>query len=283
MSYESFNYSLPNEPEFYETLLGWLKIRNEEEITSILKGGRCVFNPTGSFSGIRWNAQGVKIYFYLNMEKLPKITKEITGKIIAIGNEILPKENGYDIVLAEFSPKIELPTKIPSLQEDMDNTIKEINSEIISDILPTEIQKKGKEMTEAYLYLYCVENSLRLFIEKISIKYFGMDYFDKLQLNSDIRNRLLTRKEEESKNKWKRIRGNSDIFYLDFKDLSTIIRNNWNLFSKFFPEQNWIESKITELAQCRNLIAHNSYLENHEKDVIRINFNSILRQIGSAT
>jgi len=283
LSYESFNYSLPNEPEFYETLLGWLKIRNEEEITSILKGGRCVFNPTGSFSGIRWNAQGVKIYFYLNMEKLPKITKEITGKIIAIGNEILPKENGYDIVLAEFSPKIELPTKIPSLQEDMDNTIKEINSEIISDILPTEIQKKGKEMTEAYLYLYCVENSLRLFIEKISIKYFGMDYFDKLQLNSDIRNRLLTRKEEESKNKWKRIRGNSDIFYLDFKDLSTIIRNNWNLFSKFFPEQNWIESKITELAQCRNLIAHNSYLENHEKDVIRINFNSILRQIGSAT
>ena len=136
-------------------------------------------------------------------------------------------------------------------------------------------------MAEVYLYLYCVENSLRLFIEKIAMKKLGKDYFGKLEINKSIREGVVRRKEEEVKNSWLRIRGDSEIFYLDFDDLGSIIQNNWDLFSEYFPEQSWIVTKIKELTSCRNLVAHNSYVQSHEKDVIRVNYVSILRQLDS--
>ena len=76
------------------------------------------------------------------------------------------------------------------------------------------------------------------------------------------------------------IRGGSDLFYLDFADIDDIIINNWELFKSYFPGQAWISSKITDLGNCRNLVAHNSNLGAHEKDVIRVNFNSIIRQLN---
>jgi hypothetical protein len=78
-------------------------------------------------------------------------------------------------------------------------------------------------------------------------------------------------------------RGNNPLFYLDFKDLGTLILNNWESFKTYFPNQAWISAKIEELAHCRNLVAHNSYLGKHERDVIRVNFDSIVKQIGSAS
>ncbi len=35
------------------------------------------------------------------------------------------------------------------------------------NLLPQDIQQKGREMSEVYLYLYCIENSLRIFIDEI--------------------------------------------------------------------------------------------------------------------
>jgi len=281
MSFESFDYSLPDEDQFYKTLLGWIQIKKEDELHSILKGGKCTFNPTSSYSRIRWNAYGLKIYFYLEMENIPRITDQIVSKVIKFSNEILVKTDGYDVIDVDFSPIITQPSENQSLMEDLNSTVKTLTSKIIWDILPKDVKEKGEEMTESYLYLYCVENALRLFVKEISEKEFGFDYFNKLKLNSDIRTKLSSRKDEETRSKWKRVRGDSDIFYLDFKDLITIIRNNWTIFLTYFPDQSWIETKINELADCRNLIAHNSYIDKHEKDVIRVNFNSILRQISS--
>lgn len=68
------------------------------------------------------------------------------------------------------------------------------------------------------------------------------------------------------------IRGGSDLFYLDFADIDDIIINNWELFKTYFPGQAWISSEITDLGNCRNLVAHNSNLGAHKKDVIRVNF-----------
>jgi hypothetical protein len=101
-----------------------------------------------------------------------------------------------------------------------------------------------------------------------------------LKLNKDIQKKVSQRKEEERKNRWLRLRGDSDIFYLDFDDLGSIIQNNWELFSLYFPDMAWIMSKISEFSKCRNLVAHNSYLEKHEKDVVRVNYTSILKQLN---
>jgi hypothetical protein len=69
---------------------------------------------------------------------------------------------------------------------------------------------------------------------------------------------------------------------LDFDDLADLIRNNWALFEDDFPTQEWITSKISELAKCRNLVAHNSYLGKDERDLIRVIFIQILKQLSTA-
>ena len=98
-------------------------------------------------------------------------------------------------------------------------------------------------------------------------------------MSNELKRKVTTRIEQEQKNKWLSVRGDPELFYLDFKDLGAIIQNNWDLFAPYFPDQIWILSKINELAECRNLVAHNSVIGDHERDVIRVNFNSILKQL----
>ncbi|CAH1213252.1 hypothetical protein PAECIP111893_03655 [Paenibacillus plantiphilus] len=69
--------------------------------------------------------------------------------------------------------------------------------------------------------------------------------------------------------KWLSVRGDSKLFYLDFKDLATIINNNWDIFKDYFPSQDFIIPKIKEMADCRNLIAHNSLIDETERNVIK--------------
>ena len=104
--------------------------------------------------------------------------------------------------------------------------------------------------------------------------------FNRLMLTTEVKKGISLRKRQEEKNRWLSIRGNSELFYLDFKELEAIILNNWTVFKQYFPGQSWISSKIDELVNCRNLVAHNSYIGTHERDVIRINFNSIIRQLS---
>src|SRR6185437_13168189 len=113
-------------------------------------------------------------------------------------------------------------------------------------------------------YLYCVENSLRLFIEKVFTDKIGSDYLTKILLSNPVKKSIQVRKEAEQKNQWISIRGNSDLFYLDFKELSILIVNNWEFFKEYFPDQQWLNVKIDELGNCRNLIAHNSYVRSLE-------------------
>jgi hypothetical protein len=131
-----------------------------------------------------------------------------------------------------------------------------LSQEIMAKIFPGDIKQKGQDMAGVYLYLYCIENSLRLFIETVGKSALGERYFDKLTISRSARDRIADRKADAAKKKWLPARGDSDIFYLDFDDLGSIIRNNWNLFSPFFPDLNWIAAKIDELSGCQTNWGH---------------------------
>lgn len=81
-------------------------------------------------------------------------------------------------------------------------------------------------MAESYVYLYCVENSIRIFIDKVLRDKFGAKYFRQINTNRSIKDKVKSRKEQENRNQWLPARGHIDIFYLDFGDLGNIIRNN---------------------------------------------------------
>lgn len=156
---------------------------------------------------------------------------------------------------------------------------KEASVDIVVELLPEDIITKGKDMSDAYVLLYCVENSIRIFIERISHDKFGDDFLYKIKISSDLKTKIRNRKSDEEKNKWLSIRGGNDLFYLDLDDLGKIIQNNWDLFERFFPNQNWIIGKIDEIAKCRNLIAHNSYIKKDEKVLLLVYYKQILKQI----
>jgi len=191
----------------------------------------------------------------------------------------MPKIKGYDVTNIEVSPLLDEFSAEPSLSLDLEKIASEL-MENHAQILPNDILDKGKEMAEVYLYLYCIENSMRLFIESVAQKNYGDDWAIKLIMNRSIKDSISKRKELESRNQWLSIRGNSELFFIDFKDLGSLISLNWEIFKPHFPDLPWIESKIAELAQCRNLVAHNSFVTDHEKNLIRLYYHSILKQIG---
>lgn len=275
----SFTYEQPNEEIFFSTLLKYLEVTGEEEIVKLLKGGKCSFKSDGQYSRDRWNAYWMQVVFYIRMDNLGKVTLDINKKLISICDRLFPPEAGYDVMSVDFRPSLEVYNVEKTMSEDLEDTIHHLSNNI-DNLLPTDVKDKGKEMAEVYIYLYSVENSIRLFIDKVCKENHGDDYFSKISLNKSIKDSIDVRKKQEEKNKWIRVRGTSELFYLDFKELGMILSNNWTLFSKYFPDQNWIITKINEMAECRNLVAHNSYVGQHEKDVVRVSFNSILRQIN---
>jgi hypothetical protein len=156
---------------------------------------------------------------------------------------------------------------------------REASFDIVGEFLPEDVKTKGKEMSEAYILVYCMENSLRIFVEKICYNQYGDGYIQKIKMSTDLERKIKIRKAEEETNKWLSVRGGNDLFYLDLDDLGKIIQNNWDLFKGFFPSQNWIVVKIEEIAKCRNLIAHNSYIKTDDRKLLPLYYMHILKQI----
>ncbi len=126
--------------------------------------------------------------------------------------------------------------------------------------LPKDLADKSTQMLKAYYNLYILENTLRLFIENIAKSKYGDNYWGKLNIKKGIENNIETRKDNEKRNRWVNFRGESNIFYLDFIDLRNVLISNWDIFDDYFPTQEWIANRISELYSIRNRIAHNSYI-----------------------
>ena len=83
------------------------------------------------------------------------------------------------------------------LSEELEEITTAIDKNLVQSLLPDDLRQKGKDMAEAYIFLYCVENSIRLFIDKIFRDKLGAKFFNKIQTNQDIRDKVKTRMEKE--------------------------------------------------------------------------------------
>jgi hypothetical protein len=277
-----FTYDPPDEKKYFSAILRMLSqgSQNEKQMADLLKGGCCTIAPSNQYSQKRWDALSTTVYFYVPVDSLDFFNKDEKDILVKLCDKIMPKRVGYDVQGVEISPSLEDISIEPTLTSDLENIQNSISIQTIQ-ILPDDIKRRGKEMADVYIYLYCIENSLRLFIERVFVNYIGDDYWLKISIPNSVKTSIQTRRDAERKNQWISVRGNSKLFYLDFKELAVLITNNWNYFKNYFPDQQWLNVKIEELGSCRNLIAHNSYVGSMERDVIRLNYNQILKQIES--
>jgi len=281
------NFSYPELDQVYAAsylyaLIKYLKSKKENKIVSLLEDSECQIETSTDYArGGRWNAYRMKVYFFVAVETFIELDKDEHGRLLKYCNNLVDRMYGYDVTQCEIVPKTRINT---STVEEMSREIiriQELLEKTLSrNILPDDVLEKGRQMTHVYLYLYCVENSLRKLIEDVGTEKEGRDYFDKIIVNKNVRDKIVSRKKEEATTKWVRLRGDSDVFYIDFSEMGLIIENNWSMFKDHFESAQWIKTRINELADLRNLVAHNSYLGEDEQEMIRSHYKSILKQLG---
>lgn len=284
----SFTYSLPfSEERLVQGIITKLKREGEFEVAQLLTGSTLTHSQDGysyydSRGRRRSDAMATYITFYVNPINLESLEEsDLVDKLINICDKLIPDDVGFDVKTVSFEMDL---TKDFDLEDDLITNLEKqsdkLSGKILSKILPQDIKEKGYYMAEVYTYLYAVENSLRLFIEEVCKENYGEEYFDKINIPRALQKTLESRIDNAEANKWLSVRGDSKLFYLDFKDLGILINNNWDIFSNYFPNQDFIIPKINEMADCRNLIAHNSLVDETERNVIKTYYNVILKQIS---
>lgn len=277
-----FTYELPDNKSFFNTVTTILKSDPKYagyKYYDIVKDGYCEISDSSKFSGKRWNAMYTSVNFYISQNAYAEHASNIPAikdVLLKVCRMVMPPNAGYDIMEINISPNLHIGGNSDVLNE----VIESVNQTKL-DILSDDIKQKGKEMSELYVTLYCIENSLRNFIDKTLSEILGENYFSQLSVPGDISKGIATRKKDEAQNKWLPLRGDKDIYYLDFIDLSKLILNNWEYFKKYFPTQGWISTKIEELYKVRCLIAHNSYAGEDEKELVSLYYKQIIKQIAS--
>ena len=126
---------------------------------------------------------------------------------------------------------------------------------------------------------FCLENAVRELISDRMLQQHGPEWWA-TNVARGIQDKVGTRREKEGANRWHSRRGASDINYTDFGDLALIIQNSCCDFSDLFPDVSWITSRLRELEQSGNVIAHNNVLDKLELDRIRMYLTDWLRQVG---
>lgn len=143
-------------------------------------------------------------------------------------------------------------------------------------LLSSDILERGREMSEVYLYLYCIENSIRVFITEV-MKTKPVRVPPKVQETID------KMKAAEGDSKYLPVRGDNDLYYCDFIQLGKIMTggSNWDIFKFYFPEQSehWLNVMISELYKIRCLVAHNSYVGDHERRSLKVYYKNITLQL----
>jgi hypothetical protein len=278
-----FTYEAPEPERLMRGLLALLKSKGEDVLICILEGATCTISPAGSFSGQRWNAMWTEVAFHVRPDALEAISDGMEGSLKEYCDVLIPKEAGLDVMKVSIVPSLDPRLGQKGLEDEVQEVFVALQSGAFDLHLSPDLLAKGREMAEIYSFLYCAENVLRLFIEKVATDRFGTDFMLHLNVPNAVKNGISIRKRNEQTNKWLSVRGDSDLFYVDFKELADIITNNWGIFSTCFPDQAWIRTKIDEMANCRNLIAHNSYVDDHGRDVIRLNFKGIIRQLNAGS
>lgn len=275
-----FTYKLPDNEAFYNAIktvaLSMNLPKNEKNrLQHFLNVGCCEITNTGNFSGRRRNAYDANVNIFIPLDKYTEFGDDAFLKSIILRacEQVLPASAGFDILEVFISPRLDT--------EEPQNAIDEINKDIVDEAfigLNEDLIGKGKQMAKAYIILYVLENHLREFIHNVLTQKIGPDYTE--AISPKLRRAIEDLKEKERTKKWLSLRGDNELYYLDFIELSDLIIYNWVHFKDVIPDQHWIKVKMEEMYNIRCLIAHNSYISDENFELLNVTTKQILKQIN---
>lgn len=277
-----YTYKLPDENDFREEILAKLESfpsDGNELASSLLSVSSLELEELDSYSDKDKAIKYVAIVLRVPISDFKEYEYEITdveNTITETANDVLLRDCGFKVKYTDANPIVE------KINKDARTIIKDSLDSMKFNILGEDLIEKGKRMANAYIIVYCLENLLREFMDRMLTKFYGPDYESKNVFSKKTKNKACDRKKEESLNRWLAIRGDKMLYYLDFAELPDVItrEDNWNnIFKNYFPSQAWIKSKLDELYQIRNRIAHNSYLDENSFKTLELYYHQIVSQI----
>lgn len=141
------------------------------------------------------------------------------------------------------------------------------------------IRRAAMQALPAYLAFFCLENSVRELVQERLAENHGPEWWEECS-STNIKTKVADRQTQEGAKRWHMRRGEHEIYYTDFGDLKTLIRNNWSDFEDVFPDQNWVTTRLDELEGSRNVIAHSNLLDGRELQRISLYLQDWTRQVG---
>ncbi|MCR9241563.1 MAG: Swt1 family HEPN domain-containing protein [Rhodobiaceae bacterium] len=139
----------------------------------------------------------------------------------------------------------------------------------------------AKKMSEMYVVLHCLENSIRALIERVLKKKHGSDWWDK-SASSPMKKKHEKRLKDEENDKWLPTRARSGPLYsIDWPDLITLIRKFESDFEPFIGSINFMH-RFEDLGKFRNVVAHHGALkEARHYELVMHYYQDWVAQVGS--
>jgi hypothetical protein len=131
-----------------------------------------------------------------------------------------------------------------------------------------------------YAAVAAFENSVRQLVTVTLRESVGDDWWEQA-VSGTIQKQCKTRQEDEGKHRFHTKRGDSPINYTDMKNLSNIIRTNWESFSDFLPSAEWATAIFDTIERSRNVIMHSGSLDAEDVARVGTNLREWVKQVGA--
>lgn len=173
-------------------------------------------------------------------------------KVFLMSNQILNQE------LQSLELKLNIDLGVVDHNQDLQEYF---------ELFEYKIRYQAKLMSKIYEIFYCLERTIRQFVEEGMIDAFGLSWWNDKNINQNIYQEVKKRIKAE-KDAGITMRSDKEIDYTTFGELGQIILQNWTIFGALFSSQNAVQKVISSLNNLRNPIAHCTILA--EDEVLRL-------------
>lgn len=146
------------------------------------------------------------------------------------------------------------------------------------EMLHADALADAQRMSVVYTAIHAFENMVRALVSKAMAEKLGETWWTKVP--DKIQKKATSRMEEEAKFRWHGSRGQSEINYCDFGDLSSIIVTNWTVFESVLADLEWSKAVLNTLEKSRNIVMHGGVLAKEDVERIGMNIRDWIRQTG---
>lgn len=157
---------------------------------------------------------------------------------------------------------------------------RDVAEQLSLDVLDEGRVEAAKIMAAVYVAVAAFENSVRSLVTTVLREAIGDDWWEKA-VSASIQKSCRTRQDEEEKHRFHSQRGEAPLNYTDFKNLSNIIRANWEHFEDFLPSAEWATAIFDAIERSRNVIMHSGMLDAEDIARIGMNLRDWVKQVGT--